>query len=37
MTEGWLSVDYKDVSEKIIHMEKKEVPPYYVYPYWSET
>ena len=34
MTEGWLSVDYKDVSEKIIHTEKKGVPPYYVYPYW---
>jgi len=34
MIEGWLRVDYKDVSEKIIHMDKKGMPPYYVYPYW---
>jgi signal transduction histidine kinase len=34
MTEGWLSVDYKDITEKIIQMEKKGAAPYYVYPYW---
>ena len=34
MSEGWLSMDHKDVAEKIIQMEKKGVPPYYVYPYW---
>ena len=34
MGEGWLSVDHKDVAEKIIYLEKKGVPPYYSYPYW---
>jgi signal transduction histidine kinase len=33
MFEGWLRIDFKDLTEKMTKMEKKGMP-YYVYPNW---